>query len=284
MATDTIERFHVLRLAVECTGQADGWAELAALETKVRAGLPTGASLSCNFSGNHPWGDFDDDPAPPAEGHFAVADPRLPSLESSDPEAFRRVIVAEGYEDVAGNGGLYRKRFGHHAVTVDGGSPGGMPSGSSWAIELYLNGKCFNRWSEANFPSVATALRYAVAHIEAIDGVQAAFRPEPLAELGATLRASLVDEMGFEAVDMGGGCYALESVAAGGHFVRITAEDGACLPTAADWMVCAYPPMRGDMPEAFLTLSGGLFTGPTRVTVAEAASVALSLIASREGH
>jgi hypothetical protein len=209
----------------------------------------------------------------------------LGGLESNDPAAFRRAMVAAGYE-AADDSAYYCKRLGHHKVTVESGTRSAMVTAGNWVVSLQLNGAQFNRWSRANFPSVAAALRYAVAHVEAIDGVQAAFRADPLDELASPLRAALVDQMGFAAVNTGGGCYVLESRASGGHFVWISASDGPGMPTEDSWMVCAYPPADLDMPDAFLTFTsepdgGG---GAVAVTVEEAATLALSLIASREGH
>lgn len=108
---------------------------------------------------------------------------------------------------------------------------------------------------------------------------------DPLAELAPDLRARLVDEMGFEASFNGGGCYVLESMGARGHRVWVSASDCGDLPSPDDWRVCAFPPFpENDVSEPYFTLSSaddGLRGG---LTVAEAASLALSLLAMREGH
>jgi hypothetical protein len=129
-------------------------------------------------------------------------------------------------------------------------------------------------------------LRYAVAHVEALDAVQAALNPDPLANLLPAIRARLVDEMGFSAEMVGGGCYVLASYSAGGGHVWVTGSDGTDWPTGADFMVCAYA-ANSNGEEGFLTIVREPCQPGAegrQIGLYEAVQAALSALAEREGH
>lgn len=65
-------------------------------------------------------------------------------------------------------------------------------------------------------------------------------RPEARAELGEELAGWLLDEMGAEVEETGGGCRAVVHHGPAGSRIMITGADGSDLPTLESWMVGAY--------------------------------------------
>ncbi len=65
-------------------------------------------------------------------------------------------------------------------------------------------------------------------------------RPDARAELGEELAGWLLDEMGAEVEETGGGCRAVVHRGPAGSRIMITGADGADLPTLESWMVGAY--------------------------------------------
>jgi hypothetical protein len=179
--------------------------------------------------------------------------------------AFDRVIVTR---DIRAAGGrlLVEEGAAGQIVSRDRGYVGVLFDPDSAYVELTACGQRLQlvpfvyTWPEE---AAATTLS-TVAFVHDGDWIENPF----LSPDGKTIADPA--EYGFQIVETGGGCCALDLALPDGGFIRLTDEDGSHLPDLADWqsaLVGRYD-CAGD--ELFLRSAREIFEAPTASSTAEA--------------